>query len=269
MTPPVVICNHPEQRSASARLASVMGASLLFDVSPADLAEPEFALLFEATGLSLMATGPKAPGAVRADFVSGAVNHRRQFGGGKGQMIAKAVGVQARVKPLVLDATAGLGRDAFVLATLGCQVRLFERSPAVFALLADGLDRARQAQDPAVVAIVARMQLLEVDSRLSMASAEHSVDVVYLDPMFPQRQKSAEVKKEMKAFHSLVGADADADELLASALVAARYRVVVKRPRKAPDLANRAPSYRLEGKTSRYDIYTLKKLPDSLNDTQE
>ena len=88
-----------------------------------------------------------------------------------------------------------------------------------------------------------------------------SIDVVYLDPMFPERKKSAKVKKQMQAFHAIVGTDADADGLLALALNVATYRVVVKRPAGANYLAEKKPSYSLEGKSTRYDIYTLKKLP--------
>ena len=87
--------------------------------------------------------------------------------------------------------------------------------------------------------------------------------MVYLDPMFPERKKSAQVKKEMQIFHALIGADLDADQLLENALERANYRVVVKRPRIAPFLNNQKPSYQLEGKSSRYDIYTNKALPNS------
>ncbi len=79
--------------------------------------------------------------------------------------------------------------------------------------------------------------------------------------MFPERKKSAKVKKQMQAFHAIVGTDADADGLLALALNVATYRVVVKRPAGANYLAEKKPSYSLEGKSTRYDIYTLKKLP--------
>ena len=94
------------------------------------------------------------------DFVEGAVAHRRKFGGGRGQSIAKAVGLKSGAMPTVVDATAGLGRDAFVLASLGCKVTLIERSPVVAALLQDGL--ARAAQDPEIGPWVSeRMHLLQ------------------------------------------------------------------------------------------------------------
>lgn len=216
-------------------------------------------LLCTADGLALQQTGRRRPGPVRADFVSGAVAHRRQYGGGKGQLIAKACGIKGSLRPTIADLTAGLGRDAFVLATLGCEVRLFERVPVVHALLADGLARAADSE---VADIIARMRLVAGDARdwLRSLPAGQCPQVLHLDPMFPHSDKSAQVKKEMLAFRDLVGADADAAELLALALAAGPCRVVVKRPRKAPAIDGPEPSYRLEGKSGRYDIYALRRL---------
>ncbi|HKM37112.1 MAG TPA: class I SAM-dependent methyltransferase [Thiopseudomonas sp.] len=219
--------------------------------------EAEFALQVSVDGLQLQELGPAAPGPVRVDFIEGAQAHRRQFGGGSGQMIAKAVGIQQGVRPTVLDATAGLGRDAFVLASLGCHVQMIERNPIVAALLADGLRRARL--DVQVAGIVQHMPLLIGDAiELMQNWTDEAPQVVHLDPMFPSREKSALVKKEMRLFKPLVGADDDAPELLAAALALATHRVVVKRPRKAPAIAGRLPTHSLDGKSSRYDIYALK-----------
>jgi 16S rRNA (guanine1516-N2)-methyltransferase len=263
-----IICNHDEALPNAKALAERLAVPLLQNLLPADMTAPEFVLMFDLQGVSLQQTGRKAPGPIRAEFVEGSVDHRRKFGGGKGQMIAKAVGVKAGVYPRVLDATAGLGKDAFVLATLGCAVQMLERSPKVHALLSDGLARAQEAclDDPELAQILARMALLSVDSQEYLQQVDESSrpDVIYLDPMFPDRQKTADVKKEMAAFHHLVGKDDDADDLLDKALACVNYRVVVKRPRKAPFLAGRAPSYQLEGKSSRYDIYTRKKMPEQL-----
>ncbi|UTW08806.1 class I SAM-dependent methyltransferase [Pseudomonas benzenivorans] len=221
--------------------------------------EAQFALQLGEAGLQLVELGPQAPGPVRVDFVEGAMAHRRQFGGGSGQMIAKAVGVQPGVRPRVLDATAGLGRDAFVLASLGCEMTLIERQPLIAALLEDGL--ARAAGDAEVGAIVARMRLLAGNAiELMGAWAEEAPQVIYLDPMFPHRDKSALVKKEMRLFRPFVGDDLDAPALLAAALGLASHRVVVKRPRKAPVIDGPKPGYALEGKSSRYDIYPKKSL---------
>lgn len=224
---------------------------------PADMAG--FVLQYGHEGLMLQATGPKAPGPVRVDFVGGAAAHRRLQGGGSGQMIARAVGIQPGIRPLVLDATAGLGRDAFVLAQLGCQVTLAERHPLIAALLADGLRRGRL--DAEVGPIAERMHLLGGDAiALMKAWSGEPPQVVYLDPMFPHRDKSALVKKEMLLFRPLVGDDPDAPELLAAALALASHRVVVKRPRKAPHVAGPTPGYVLEGKSTRFDIYPKKAL---------
>lgn len=221
--------------------------------------EAEFALQVSVDGLQLQELSAAAPGPIRVDFIEGALAHRRQFGGGTGQMIAKAVGIQPGVRPTILDATAGLGRDAFVLACLDCQVTMIERNPIVAALLSDGLRRARL--DSQVLGIVQRMPLLVGDAiELMLAWTAEAPQVIHLDPMFPSRDKSALVKKEMRLFKPLVGADDDAPDLLAAALALASHRVVVKRPRKAPAIAGTAPTYSLDGKSSRYDVYAKKSL---------
>jgi len=221
-----------------------------------------FALQVGLNGLQLVELVEHGPGPVRVDFVEGAAAHRRLHGGGSGQMIAKAVGVQPGVRPHVLDATAGLGRDAFVLATLGCRVEMVERQPLIAALLEDGLRRG--ALDAGVAPIVAQMRLHCADAiELMQRWVGDSPQVIYLDPMFPHRDKSALVKKEMRLFRPLVGADPDAPALLEAALALASHRVVVKRPRKAPAVEGCRPGYTLEGKSSRYDIYPKKSLKSS------
>lgn len=225
--------------------------------------EAEFALQMGEQGLQFVEIGPLAAGPVRVDFVAGAVAHRRLYGGGAGQMIAKAVGIQPGIRPTLLDATAGLGRDAFVLAELGCTLTLIERQPLIAALLEDGLQRAMQAGE--IATIVERMQLLCGNAITLMQAWEtEPPQVIYLDPMFPHRDKSAQVKKEMRLFRPLAGNDDDAPELLAAALALATHRVVVKRPRKAPAIAGAPPGYVLEGKSSRFDIYPKKTLKTKL-----
>lgn len=258
------------QQEANA-LAKRLGAPCVLGDDPEEFLDAEFVVWVQETGISLKQTGRKSPNPIRVDFTEGAVDHRRKFGGGKGQMIAKACGVKAGCLPHVLDATAGLGRDAFVLASLGCRVSLLERSPVVYELLRDGLARGRAfgaSEDPELFDILRRMQLVPERSNspefLASLIESQYPDVIYLDPMFPERQKTADVKKEMKAFHSIVGNDDDADLLLPLALEKARYRVVVKRPRKAPFLNSHTPSFQLEGKSSRFDIYTRVKMPDQL-----
>ncbi|OOF07383.1 16S rRNA methyltransferase [Salinivibrio sp. MA440] len=218
-----------------------------------------FALVMTQAHLELRKRDEPKLGAVFVDFVSGAVAHRRKFGGGKGQAIAKAVGLNKGITPRVLDATAGLGRDAFVLASLGCSVQMIERHPVVAALLDDGLQRAYQ--DPDIGAwMQSRMTLLHANSEQALTDMANMPglvrpDVIYLDPMYPHKKKAALVKKEMRVFQSLVGADSDADALLLPALQLARSRVVVKRPDYATPLADRPPHSTITTKKNRFDMY--------------
>lgn len=207
--------------------------------------------------LELHDTADLKTGPAYVDFVEGKAQHRRKFGGGKGQDIAKAIGLHKLKHPHVIDATAGLGRESFVLATLGCTVTLLERSPIVHALLQDGLKRALESGDTEIQTIVARMTLHHASAHtwLPTLTLDSLPDVIYLDPMFPERQKSALVQKEMRFFHTVVGEDPDSDALLDIACQYAQHRVVVKRPRHAPELAGRKPAFVISGKAVRYDVY--------------
>lgn len=222
----------------------------------------EFALVLTSERVELRKLDEPKLGAIYVDFVSGAQAHRRKFGGGKGQAIAKAVGLNKGATPFVLDGTAGLGRDAFVLASLGCKVQMIERNPVVAALLDDGLERAKQ--DTEIGGWVnERMSLLHSSSLSALANLQQdesfeSPDVIYLDPMYPHpenKKKSALVKKEMRVFQSLVGADMDADGLLKPALQLATKRVVVKRPDYANWLDDQKPNMAIETKKNRFDVY--------------
>lgn len=193
-------------------------------------------------------------GAIAVDFVDGTMAHRRKFGGGRGEAVAKAVGIKGDYLPMVIDATAGLGRDAFVLASIGCKVLLVERNPIVAALLEDGL--ARAYADPEIGGFMQERMILADVRNISLLDAEQqAVDVVYLDPMYPHKQKSALVKKEMRVFQHLVGADLDSNDFFLPAKALARKRVVVKRPDYAPFLAEQKPDFSQTTKNHRFDIY--------------
>lgn len=240
--------------------AELLSARLDLPLLAPDCSEARLLLQVGEQGLQLQAAGADAPGPVRVDFVEGALAHRRQYGGGTGQMVARAAGLRGSLRPSVLDATAGLGRDAFVLAALGCQVIMIERQPVIAALLADGLERARLAGGE-TAEIASRMRLIQADAIMAMGHWNEPVpQVIHLDPMFPHRDKSALVKKEMRVFRPLAGDDLDAPALLSAALGLASHRVVVKRPRKAPAILGQAPSAQLSGQSSRYDIYGIRKL---------
>lgn len=234
--------------SIGAALAEEFGLPLL-----AEIPASGHYLIWDRERLALAETGEKAR--VEVDLIDGAQAHRRKFGGGRGQPVAKAVGLKAGNTPTVLDATAGLGRDAFVLATLGCTVDMLERNPVACVLLRDGMRRG--VEDADIAPIVARMQLQQQDARhwLPEHGQPGSYDVVYLDPMFPEPDKRARAKKDMHAFQTLIGGDTDADVLLAPARRIARQRVVVKRPRTAPWLAGIKPDFCFEGESTRFDAY--------------
>lgn len=196
-------------------------------------------------------------GAVYVDFASDALAYRRKQRSIKSEAIARACGVKGGQPLQVLDATAGLGRDAFVLASFGCQVKMIERSSIVAALLDDGLKRA--AQDAELASwLPSRMTLLHGKSSVLLGQWQAAKpEVIYLDPMFPHRSKSALVKKEMRLFQQLLGPDMDADALLAPALALASKRVVVKRPDSAPPLAGKVPSMTISSKKHRFDVYLI------------
>tara|TARA_R110002167_G_scaffold111870_2_gene283986 strand:- start:1379 stop:2200 length:822 start_codon:yes stop_codon:yes gene_type:complete len=223
------------------------------------------ALVQQSSHLELRQLDEPKVGAVKVDFASDALTFRRLHGGGKKEAIARAIGLKGQDSLQVLDATAGLGRDAFVLASLGCVVDMIERSPVVAALLQDGLDRA--AVDLTLANwLPTRMQLLHGVAK-DLLSNWQSIqppltrpDVVYLDPMFPHRKKSAAVKKEMRLFQQLLGPDEDADLLLEPALALAKKRVVVKRPTGAPFLAGKKPQIEMLGKANRFDVYLIQNL---------
>ena len=241
--------------AARHQVVELLAEGLKLPVTTVDDPAVDLLLVMTADRLELRQTGQGTTGPVYADFIAGKVAHRRRFGGGRGQPLARAAGLKKGRNPFVLDATAGLGRDAFVLASLGCRVTMVERSPVIAALLHDALDRALTYQEAGT--IVRRMDLLCADAvpYLDQLSEKERPDVIYLDPMYPRREKSALVKKEMRLFRRLVGEDMDSGELLAVARSCARYRVVVKRPIQAESLGNQAPSMAIQSPNTRYDVY--------------
>lgn len=171
----------------------------------------------------------------------------------KKEALARALGLKKHIPVSIVDATGGLGRDSFILASLGFQVTLLERSPIIYSLLKDGIKRA--ALDPKIHDITQRLHLVETNA-ITWLKAHEKPDIIYLDPMFPERKKSALPKKEMLIFHDIVGDDTDANDLLNTALACATKRVVVKRPKLSDSLkAYSAPSFSLIGSSCRFDIY--------------
>lgn len=220
-----------------------------------------FTLRLQEGLLTLMAEQEPGWAGISVDFLAGSMAHRRRQPVG-GEMVVKAVWGRGKEPLTVLDATAGLGRDGFLLAASGAQVVSCERHPAIVLLLADGYWRAAQAArhaagDSAMSALADTLSHWQLQHSDAIALMEQlRPDVIYLDPMFPEREKAALVKKEMRAFRALVGEDPDAQGLFDAACQHARKRVVVKRPASGVSLG-RKPSHVLEGKSNRFDVYAV------------
>ncbi|MDM8567965.1 class I SAM-dependent methyltransferase [Thiotrichales bacterium HSG1] len=206
---------------------------------------PNFPILLRLTEQRLELHNQKT-GPIYVDFVKGKLGYRNQHSGSRKQPLAKAVGLKHNNNPTVLDATAGLGRDAFVLASLGCQVQMLERSPVIAALLYDGLQRFGNPTN---------LQLIHKDTQYYLPTLFPKPEVIYLDPMFPHRKKSALVKKEMQILQMLIGTDIDVTNLLTIALNCADKRVVVKRPKWANSINNISPTFCINNVNIRFDVY--------------
>lgn len=185
------------------------------------------------------------------DFQTGKNAFRAAQAGIKNEAIARACGLAKLKHPHILDGTAGLGRDALILAQLGARVGLNERNPVVALLLQDALARLHMHSPD----WQHRLYFVGTDSFVSQPPK--TFNVVYLDPMYPKgdRKAKAAVKKDMQMFQQLVGSDLDADALLAPALRLATHRVVVKRPQHADFLAGAKPNSQVVSKKHRFDIY--------------
>lgn len=168
------------------------------------------------------------------------------------ELLVRAARVRGVEAPTAVDATAGLGEDSLLLAAAGFTVTMFEKDPVIATLLRDALERA--AAVPELAQVVGRMTLVEGDSVTGLGQLGLSPDVVFLDPMFPERTKSAAVKKKFQLLHHLEHPCENEAELLAAALSAGPRKVVVKRPPKGPLLAGAKPSYQVSGKAVRYDV---------------
>ena len=271
-----------ELRSLSAEGGTKIKADE-YSAPPANGSERNMVWLsVDADGLSLT-DGDQA---MRGDFTK--LQKRLQYHNLTHELLVKATKVKGREKPRVIDATAGMGEDSLLLAAAGCEVTLYEQDPVIAALLQDTMRRA--LEEATLHEIVMRMQLVEGDSidhlrklgeaatgsetqedaghacstlteSAAMANGSDEAlkrpDVIYLDPMFPERQKSGLVKKKFQLIHYLE-APAENEEALMQAAIAARpFKIVVKRPAKGPYLAGLKPSYSLDGKAIRYDCYVF------------
>tara|TARA_R110000824_G_scaffold288508_3_gene476853 strand:- start:196263 stop:197060 length:798 start_codon:yes stop_codon:yes gene_type:complete len=225
-------------------------------------------LKLDSKGLSLQRLqarlGEKHSYPLWVDFLDPALLYRLKTSG-KNQGLAKAVGLNKHEAMQVLDATAGLGRDAFILASLGCRVTLLEQSALIYSLLADGLQRAEQSDSADIKAIIAGMELHHTSADDWFLAIQNGLkprpDVIYLDPMFPPRNKSASVKKAMLLLQEVLGFAEDTDKLITAAQACARHRVVVKKPGSAGSKINKGlaaelkPSFIVPGKSAHFEVF--------------
>lgn len=244
----LVIASENHDRIA---LADTLAEQLQLTLSPLNAQQMQLVITEHQTELR----APDLGNAIFIDFVEGKNAHRRQFGGGRGQPLAKAIGLKKGATPTIIDATAGFARDAFVLANLGCPITLIERNPVIATLIEDALQRAKDNED--IADVILRMSLINNDAveYLSKLEKQNRPEVIYMDPMYPSREKSALVKKNMRLLHQLAGPDTDSAQLLETARNAALKRVVVKRPKSAPFVGDQKPATSIESKNTRYDIY--------------
>ncbi len=211
---------------------------------------PKFALSYNKQGILQLASNTENFRPIYCDFTEKKFLKRCQD---KKQGLLKAVGLHKKQGLTILDATAGLGKDSFVLAYHGANVIALERHPIIFALLQDGLQRLNQFSFPR--SCVGMQTKLENSlNYLQQDLSQQNIDIIYLDPMYPNRKKSALVKKEMQILQTLLGQDDKADQLLAMALKQ-KSKIVVKRPRLGVYLNGQLPSYQIIEKTIRFDIY--------------
>lgn len=256
--PVPLLAAEPELQSAAAALAAE------FDLPAADT-HADFILELTREGLQLRWRSKPEYQPLVLDYTRGRQAWRQQLGGGRQEAVVRALGIGKGFRPKVLDATAGLGRDGLMLAHAGCEVWLLERNPAIHALLHQAVLHLQQFQGESHWS-AQRLHVLPAGSLLEQESlygefSKLQPDAVYLDPMFPEREKSAAVKKDMQVLQHLVGADLDADGLLPAALALASCRVVVKRPAKAPFLAGQTPSTQIASKKHRFDVYIKQPYP--------
>jgi 16S rRNA (guanine1516-N2)-methyltransferase len=208
----------------------------------------ELTLIFDANGVSLSGFGLS----YRGDFET--MLHRVTKGRLAHEMLVRAA-KSDKQNLRAVDATAGMGEDSFLLAAYGYEVTLYEQNPVIAALLKDALRRAKR--NPALKEIAGRMHLIQGDSVEFLAKQLDSPDIVYLDPMFPERQKSGLINKKLQLIQKLEPPCSAEMDLFDAAIKSGPAKVIVKRPLKSPHLAEREPSYTLKGKAIRYDCYVL------------
>lgn len=222
-------------------------------------ADYSYYLEYQQGRLQLRAATQTSLGPLVVDFAQGSLGFRARHSVLSRELLIRAAGlINSHEGRTVLDATAGLGCDSFMLALAGAQVTAIEHAPVVAALLQDGLDRARS--DETTVLVAQRVTFHEADAVKWITQSRALFDVVYLDPLFPERKKSALVKKDMQYLQAIATPTLDADVLFAAAYACAKERIVVKRPGRVGHLSDKKPTYSLSGPSIRFDVYRVSKV---------
>jgi len=212
----------------------------------------DYLIIFAEDRIGIQAIKKPHTNAFYLDYTTGRLGFRAHHASKQNELLAKAVGLKGKKTLSVIDATAGLGRDAWILATLGAHVILLERSPILALLLHDAIARSKPLET--------KVQLIHCDATHWLTTHIKQklikADVIYLDPMFPERSKTAAIKKEMVILRDLVGSDLDAVALFESALACPVSRIVVKRPIHAHEISpDVSPTYSIKGRANRFDVY--------------
>lgn len=230
------------------RLAEKMNTTVIPEIEAVE--NGALILNLGVEGLSLMSGGLS----MRGDF--SAMLSRITNGKLQHEMLVKAAKLKnAKGELTAIDATAGMGEDSMLLAAAGYNVTLYEYDTVIAELLRDALRRAKSL--PELKDIAERMHLVEGDSVEAMLKLTTPVDLIYLDPMFPARQKSGLIKKKFQLLQKLEAPCIEEDRLLCAAMGAKPKRLVIKRPAKGPYIANRKPHFSLKGKSIRYDCFSF------------
>lgn len=243
----IILYAAPGYEEKAVNLSKKLDIELRFKSDDIDMMdENNMFLMLDEEGLSLIKEGLT----IRGDFL--AMKKRLNAANLQHEMLVKVSKLKnVTTTPLAIDATAGLGEDSILLAASGYEVKMFERDKYIAALLEDAMERA--SQDEVLGPIVDRMELVHGDSIEAMESGKIAADIVYLDPMFPARNKSGLIKKKFQLLQQLESPCEEGERLVKAALSLKPKKVIIKRPLKGEYLAGIKPNHSVSGRAIRYD----------------
>jgi 16S rRNA (guanine1516-N2)-methyltransferase len=242
-----VLATAQQDNSIAQLIAGKFSHNLFTDYNEAQDAGYKILLIIDGTKIGILKDNFKP---FFIDFNSSKINFRKKSNGK--ELLIRALDATKLNNPVIIDATAGLGNDSFIIASFGYKVNMVERSPIVNILLQNAIERGLNDKD--IYSIIKNMNLIN-DESINVIN-NLPADIIYMDPMFDKKDNSALVKKEMRIFRDIVGNDDDAGKLFELALSKANYRVILKRPRKSPTINSIKPTYSLSGSACRFDVYS-------------